>query len=427
MKLLKKRRIEKSYLIVAGIISLFVVIGYFSYAMFTVNKEQKEAIRIITGTLNATLSSEDKDFKNNKITVKANSTKKFTIVLENQNQRDARFNFCYENNLEEGAEVGYLNTTKDIPPPEEGVVISQGESKQYEIGIKNTTEKDITVTFNSNAGLADKELEFPKNGKALEELEIKYNVLLVGNGGVIPNGKTITNMMPNGGFEQENISNLEAGISIERTDIKSYEGKYSLKGSINQGTGGAILHGFNIQENHYYYVSEYFYLEHVNTPSGWNGEFDMYYYNGTIPEYPEYGNVYLNNLELNKWHHLSFLVKSNVVTRYWFRLGYAFPRSGVIDLLSYFDNVMLIDLTEAFGDEAEKISKEELDTMDYFDGTISSATKEVTYGYDYDLPIPTKSDATFDGWYKKNSEGELVKVNNKVEELTEHILYAKWK
>ena len=56
MKLLKKRRIEKSYLIVAGIISLFVVIGYFSYAMFTVNKEQKEAIRIITGTLNATLS-----------------------------------------------------------------------------------------------------------------------------------------------------------------------------------------------------------------------------------------------------------------------------------------------------------------------------------------------------------------------------------
>ena len=165
----------------------------------------------------------------------------------------------------------------------------------------------------------------------------------------------------------------------------------------------------------------------MNTPSGWNGEFDMYYYNGTIPEYPEYGNVYLNNLELNKWHHLSFLVKSNVVTRYWFRLGYAFPRSGVIDLLSYFDNVMLIDLTEAFGDEAEKISKEEMDTMDYFDGTISSATKEVTYGYDYDLPIPTKSDATFDGWYKKNSDGELVKVNNKVEELNEHILYAKWK
>ena len=105
MKLLKKRRIEKSYLIVVGIISLFVVIGYFSYAMFTVNKEQKEAIRIITGTLPATLSSSDSAFKDNKITVSKDSSKDITITLTNNNDRNAKYNFYYKDNIIEKVHI----------------------------------------------------------------------------------------------------------------------------------------------------------------------------------------------------------------------------------------------------------------------------------------------------------------------------------
>ncbi len=167
MKLLKKRRIEKSYLIVVGIISLFVVIGYFSYAMFTVNKEQKEAIRIITGTLPATLSSEDKEFKDNKITVPKDSSKDITITLTNNNDRNAKYNFYYKDNINENVTIGYTYESKDTPPLKKGVIINSKESQSYTIRIKNENKEDITVEFGSIGGLENKELSFPSNSKYL--------------------------------------------------------------------------------------------------------------------------------------------------------------------------------------------------------------------------------------------------------------------
>ncbi len=173
MKLLKKRRIEKSYLIVVGIISLFVVIGCVSYAMFTVNKEQKEAIRIITGTLPATLSSEDKEFKDNKITVSKDSSKDITITLTNNNDRNAKYNFYYKDNISEKVHINYYKDTKDIPPTEEGAVIKSKESQSYKLKITNLTNEDITVEFGSIGGLENKELSFPNNGRIIEGIVVE--------------------------------------------------------------------------------------------------------------------------------------------------------------------------------------------------------------------------------------------------------------
>ena len=80
---LKRMKAEKSYLIVIVLLSIFIVVGYFSYAMFTVNKEQKEAIRIITGTLTGELKVNN--IETDKLVVNQGETKEFTITLKNNN------------------------------------------------------------------------------------------------------------------------------------------------------------------------------------------------------------------------------------------------------------------------------------------------------------------------------------------------------
>ncbi len=163
-----RRKIEKGYLVGIGILSLFLLVGYYSYALFTINREETRTISIKTGTLVSTLTSTDEAFTANKVTVKSNETKTLTITLENKNGRDAKFNFYYEV-VSEGVTVGYLAETKDIPPGEEGIVIKNGESKSYSVEIKNTTGGSIAVTFGSDAGLFDKDLSFPSNAHVLEE------------------------------------------------------------------------------------------------------------------------------------------------------------------------------------------------------------------------------------------------------------------
>ncbi len=173
MKILKKE-IEKSYLLIVGIISILLLVGYYSYALFTVRSEEKKAISIVTGSLKSTLTSTDASFKSNQITVESKVTKTLDITLENQNGRDAKFNFYYEP-VPEGVTVEYLSDTKDIPPTDAGVVIANKESKTYSVEIKNTTGDSVTVTFGSDAGLFDKNLSFPSKGHVLEEKIVEPN------------------------------------------------------------------------------------------------------------------------------------------------------------------------------------------------------------------------------------------------------------
>ena len=44
----------------------------------------------------------------NKLVVESNSSKEFIITLSNPNNRIARFNFYYLNELPSGVEVGYI-------------------------------------------------------------------------------------------------------------------------------------------------------------------------------------------------------------------------------------------------------------------------------------------------------------------------------
>ena len=140
------------------------------FRSFTVQEEKSRAISIITGTLNPTLTSTDSAFANNQIVVPKSTTKEITIKLTNNNNRDAKFNFYYIGNLPTGVEVGYISTTKDIPPTTEGTVIQKGKSQEYTIKIKNTNSSSFTLQIGSDGGLFDKDLLFPSNGHFFEEV-----------------------------------------------------------------------------------------------------------------------------------------------------------------------------------------------------------------------------------------------------------------
>ena len=72
------------------LISILLIGGYFSYAMFTVSKEKSNAISIVTGNLDYKLEVDG--IVSNKLVVESNSSKEFIITLSNPNNRIARFN-----------------------------------------------------------------------------------------------------------------------------------------------------------------------------------------------------------------------------------------------------------------------------------------------------------------------------------------------
>ena len=159
-KRLKKNR----YIMLIGIISLFLMMGGFSYALFTSNTERKGSLNIVTGQLATTITSENLD-KDHRITVKSGESKEIIITLKNENGRDAKFNFWYE--VAEGVNVSY-DSTKDEPMGEEGEVIRNNGVKTYRLKIANNTDKDEVIIFGSNGGLYNKELTFPSGKKIVE-------------------------------------------------------------------------------------------------------------------------------------------------------------------------------------------------------------------------------------------------------------------
>lgn len=86
-KLLLETSFSKIYMLGVILISLLVIGGYFSYAIFTVSKEKNNAISIVTGSLTYELLVDGT--KSNTLSIPANTTKEFTITLNNLNNRTA--------------------------------------------------------------------------------------------------------------------------------------------------------------------------------------------------------------------------------------------------------------------------------------------------------------------------------------------------
>ena len=142
-RLLLETSFSKIYMIVMVIITLLVLGGYFSYAMFTVSKEKSNAITIITGNLEYKLEVDGNE--GNKIVLDSNSSKEYMVRLSNPNNRIARYNFYYINKIPDNVKVGYVVDCETNTLPEaKGVNLEKngtaGSSNIYKIMVENKSE-----------------------------------------------------------------------------------------------------------------------------------------------------------------------------------------------------------------------------------------------------------------------------------------------
>ena len=173
IKELMKADVSKIYILGVGLICLLLICGFFSYAMFTVNKEKSNAISIVTGNLIYKLEVDGEE--GDTLTVPANSSKEFIITLSNPNNRIARFNFYYKGDLPEGVSAGYkVSDGVNTPPVEAGInlekVESSGSSNTYIIRVSNKSSSEVTINLGVSVGLDYNDLALPSNGHLFEEV-----------------------------------------------------------------------------------------------------------------------------------------------------------------------------------------------------------------------------------------------------------------
>ena len=240
-KILLETSFSKIYIIVMILISILVVGGYFSYAMFTVTKEKSNAISIVTGNLAYKLDVDGKESKT--LTVEANTTKDFIITLSNPNNRVARFNFYYVGNLDEDIEAGYLATDEFLVPPiEEGVNLekngSLGSSNIYKIRVTNNSNNKKTITLGVSVGLDYNDLTLPDNGHLFEPyFKLDLNEVLLGDSHVRENdlGKVYKNVNLKDVKLTAIYSNDINDVNLECSGIDNLKNKYDNVELINDG------------------------------------------------------------------------------------------------------------------------------------------------------------------------------------------------
>ena len=183
-KLLLETSFSKIYMIIMVIITLLILGGYFSYAMFTVTKEKENAISIVTGNLTYKLLVDDKE--TNTLTVPSNTVKYFTLTLSNPNNRTARFNFYYVGELSLGVNAGYFESDGyNVTPESVGINLEKegtsGSSNVYKIVVSNATNKEVIINLGVRVGLDYNDLSLPDNGHLFTKVNKEIATTLVKN------------------------------------------------------------------------------------------------------------------------------------------------------------------------------------------------------------------------------------------------------
>ena len=208
-KMLLETKFSKIYMLVIIILTLLIVGGYFSYAIFTVSKEKNNAISIVTGNLTYDLKIDGAS--SNTLSINSGETKEFTVTLSNPNSRIARFNFYYIGTLPDGISAGYVTGDGlSTPPIATGVNLeadgSVGASNVYKIRVTNNSGNNATITLGVQVGLDYNDLALPSNGHLFEEAKIEGPVadvikMNIGENGAIntsdPDQTFITGTDPN--------------------------------------------------------------------------------------------------------------------------------------------------------------------------------------------------------------------------------------
>ena len=172
--LLKKTiNIKTSYLIAIIVAVLLIMGGYFSYAVFTVSNESKGALNIVTGNLYSYIESIDLN-KDKSITVEAGESTIISLKLLNVNGIEVKSNMYYSASST-NVDVKYLAKESPVPVSSGEILGANGsdtDSRNIDIRITNNDEENpVTVTFYSNVGLSNTNLNIPTGKSTIEKYE----------------------------------------------------------------------------------------------------------------------------------------------------------------------------------------------------------------------------------------------------------------
>ena len=145
---------------------MFLFLGCFLYAIFTVRIEQKGVLNIIIGNLYSYLTGDAFDSQH-RVTVAAGKTQYFYITLENINNVDAKVNLYYQKEEAwlDQVTIGYVENVASAAPGEDGIVLTKYQSSnsknQILLYIRNNCDPSITISFGSSIGLSKADLPVP--------------------------------------------------------------------------------------------------------------------------------------------------------------------------------------------------------------------------------------------------------------------------
>ena len=204
IKKLSNTNISKTYMFILLGVSALMMVGYFSYAWFTVQGVQKYSV--VTGNLTGTLAIGSNTANINgtgviKYTPSTNNDT-LTVTVTNSSDRTVKNSLYYYYTLSASSiTIGYTSDTSTVPSIT-GVSVDKGKSLTYKIKIAGAKGK--TIRIGSSMGLVNSNLTLPTGASALEQFGQTVSKTLlagVGSNGTIdttdPEQTFITGTNPN--------------------------------------------------------------------------------------------------------------------------------------------------------------------------------------------------------------------------------------
>ena len=180
-----------------------MMVGYFSYAWFTVQGVQKYSV--VTGNLTGTLAIGSNTANINGAGVieytPSTNNDTLTVTVTNSSDRTVKNSLYYYTLSDSSINIGYESDSPTIPSIA-GVSVDKGKSLTYKIKIAGANGK--TIRIGSSMGLVNSNLTLPSGASALEQFDQTVSRTLlagVGNNGTIdttdPEQTFITGTDPN--------------------------------------------------------------------------------------------------------------------------------------------------------------------------------------------------------------------------------------
>ena len=160
-------KFKRYYVLIFILIMIIVISISASYAIFSNTKEEHGKLNIVAGTLDYKI--ENKNLKNDQITVNSNDKITTTLKITSLNTISSKYELYYqiENNIKD-VKIGYASNTKDNVKG----TIEANETKEIKIIIQNNSNQNVKVTFKVHGGLVNLEYDDIKEyGLALKEIK----------------------------------------------------------------------------------------------------------------------------------------------------------------------------------------------------------------------------------------------------------------